>query len=144
VYCSSLFGQRFLISLDFFPKELHDKQAEKLLEREQKKKEAKEKRKKSLDKKHTFHDKKYEEQKQKISEDLDTVLTETLAKQSQKRKLETNTDVVETKRDQKPDEKKDDGLNKMKGWLGVDDLDVSSDSCDDDQSINNNKKAKSS
>jgi hypothetical protein len=131
-------------------KELHDRQAEQLVEREQKKKETKERRKKNLEgKKHTFHDKKYEQQKQKISEDLDTVLTQTLAKQTEKRKLETNTDAVESKishieSDKTDKTNKNVGLNKMKGWLGVDDLDVSSSSDEDMSAETTSKKAKNS
>ncbi len=98
-----------------------DKQAEKAKEKEEAKKEKREKRKAELEKKHIFSDPKYEQQKQKISKDLDDALNVVLenGEVDRKRKIETTDTILAVAEKSKNGPQTSGTAERFKDWMGV-------------------------
>lgn len=120
--CRDLTGRRIrTVNRDKRLKDLLERKAEREKQKELEKQEKRERRKRELEVKHDFHDPKYDEQKKKITEDIEDALTKGL-NEAKKRKLETTDDIhKETKKTELTVPiSNTKTMDKMKDWIGVD------------------------
>lgn len=148
--CRDLTGRRIRhVNNEKKLKDFLSKQSELAKKKEEDKKIKQERKKKKLEKlessHHLFVDPKYDEQKQKITEDLEQAISSAICSKKMENSEKSNSgnesnsnDGINSQMQQKDDEKdskksevKD--REKFKSWLGVEDLDVSSSDDDDEE-----------
>lgn len=165
--CRDLTGRRMKhVNQEKRLKEFMAHQAEQAKEKEIKKKEKSEKRKRKLEQlesgpaTHVFLDPKYDEGREKINQDLEEALSKAaerdLLKRKKQNEAKTSQPVDEpaqtsngassesgsssdNKKPADSDKKSVSTASKFKDWLGVDDLDVSSSSDEEDQAATKSK-----
>ena len=119
--CRDLSGRRIkTVNRDKKLKEFAEQQVERAKQKEEAKKEKRAKRKAELEpKRHMFNDPKYEEQKTKITQDLDDALN--IALSSGDGKIETTDTIVPVEDKSSKDVAKTSGhtVEKFKDWMGV-------------------------